>query len=215
MSALLELVRGAGLDWCLVARNHLPGGDRQHLCGIWIAPTADLLKLQPPRPDLCHRSRVDGASVTLHATELGEALRRLLKGDSWLLDAVFSQGNLVSGEVHEHLLERTRDGLHQGYVDHYQRRAGELEKAGGFQDAGALLLQADHLARTGHVSTDVHELARAARVRSWLDGEVTGADLGMLREQVKGSGATPVLPARHPRPAAFDEFLLFVRESRW
>ena len=215
MSAGLELVEGTGLDWCLVAGGHLPGRDREHLCGIWIAPTADLLKLQPPRPDLSHRGSVDGSPVTLHATELGEALRRLLQGDSWLLDAIFSQGNLVTSEVHEHLLERTRDGLHRGYVEHYLRRAETLERAGGNRGAAALLLQADHLASTGHVSTDATELARAAGFQAWLDGEVTGGELEGLREQVRGSGATRVLPARHPRPAAFDEFLLFVRESRW
>lgn len=215
MNALLELVRGSGLDWCLVAHNHLPGGDRDRLCGIWIAPTADLLKLQPPRPDLCHRGQVDSAPVTLHAIELGEALRRLVAGDSWLLDAIFSGANLVSSEVHEHLLERTRDGLHMGYVDHYLQRAAGLQRDGFLPAAAALLLQADHLAGTGHVSTDVPELARAARVEAWVDGAVGGDDLDKLRGQVKGSGATRVLPRQHPRPAAFDEFLLFVRESRW
>ncbi len=215
MSALLDLVEGAGLDWCLVARGHLPGLDRERLCGVWIAPTADLLKLQPPRSDLSHRGRIEGGAVTLRAIEIGEALRRLLAGDSWLLDAIFSGANLVSSEAHEHLIERTRDGLHGGYVEHYLRRAADLQRAGVARAAAALLLQADHLASTGHVSTDVAELARAAGLGQYLDGEITGELLEELRGQVKGSGATRVLPSRHPRPAAFDEFLLFVRESRW
>lgn len=215
MSTLIDLVEGAGLDWCLVARGHLPGLGRERLCGVWIAPTADLLKLEPTRPDLCHRGKVGGDAATLHAIEIGEALRRLLAGDSWLLDAIFSGANLVSSEIHEHLIERTRDGLHAGYVDHYLRRAADLERVGAARAAAALLLQADHLAGTGHVSTDAEELAQAAGLGSYLDGEISGDLLEELRGQVKGSGATRVLPARHPRPAAFDEFLLFVRESRW
>ena len=210
---LRTMLAGLGVEWCLVARNHLPlvRPDEVRLCGIWITPTAELLKLVPPDSSLVHHSTHEGTAIRLYATELGEALRRLLKGDSWLLDAVFSHRNLISSETHEHLVERVRDGLHLDYVDHYLTRAAELERRPGAftPDAAArLLLQAGHLARTGQVATATDELARYRDVS--LDDDL---DLDLLRTHTRG--AARVLPRNHPHPTAFDEFLLFVREARF
>ena len=208
---LRSQIDSLGLDWCVVAQQHLPRGHETRLCGIWIAPTADLLKMRPPDPAIVQKGRFEGTRMALFGTELGAALVRLLEGDSWLLDAIFSQNNLITSEVHEHLLERVRDGLHQGHVEHYltrAERAADLGNATARSRAAALLLQATHLARTGQVSTDYDELARAHHV-------TLEADLDTLQANLRDAGAAKLLPPRHPRPEAFDEFLLFVREARW
>jgi len=200
-----------GLEWCVVSQQHLPRQRENRLCGIWIAPTADLLKVHPPDVNQSQRGRLDGQQMALAATELGAALARLMDGDSWLLDAVFSHLNLISSEVHEHLVERVRDGLHHGYVDHYVIRAQRARQRGtptSCRRAAALLLQATHLARTGQVSTEAEELAHA-------HGVTLEADLDSLEDRLRDAGAAKLLPARHPRPEAFDEFLLYVRQARW
>ena len=209
--ALRSQISALGLDWCVVARQPLPRGRETRLCGVWLAPTADLLKMRPPAPDLVQRGRFDGTRMALFGTELGAALVRLLEGDSWLLDAIFSHCNLMTSEVHEHLLERVRDGLHKGHVDHYlthAERAADLRTPTAQRRAAALLLQAIHLARTGQVSTDFDELAR-------VHGVTLDTDLDALRANLRDAGAAELLPPHHPRPEAFDEFLLFVREARW
>jgi len=204
-------IASMGVDWCVVSRGHLPRDRETRLCGIWIAPTADLLKVRPVDAELVQRGRFEGTQMALFGVELGLALARLLQGDSALLDAIFSHRNLITSEVHEHLLERVRDGLHQGHVDDYLARAERASQRGtptARRRAAALLLQATHLARTGQVSTDCDELARAHDVT--LD-----ADLDALGAGLRDAGAAKLLPPQHPRPEAFDEFLLFVREARW
>ncbi len=218
--ALRQFVTATGVEWCCVARNHLPapGRDTLHLCGIWIAPTTEILRMRPPRPRGRHNGRVDGVRVVLHITEIGTALAELVDGDSWLLDGIFSHVNLVSSEAHEHLIERARDGLHQRYVTHYLERASarqQRDRPGDLTAAAAVLLQAGHLAQTGVVSTDIDELADAAGRPDLLRRTPTEDDLEGLRSRSRGGGTVRLLPTSHPRPEAFDDFLLFVREARW
>jgi hypothetical protein len=214
-----EFAAATGVTWCCVARNHLPGSsDAEHLCGIWIAPTPDMLRMRPPPTRGRHNGRVGDRRIVLHFTEIGAALCDLVDGDSWLLDAIFSHRNLLSSEIHEHLIERTRDGLHQRYVEHYAERARVLRQQARPHDlraAAAVLLQAGHLAQTGVVSTDADELAGAAGVPGILDSPATPEVLEELRSRSRGGGTTRLLPATHPRPEAFDDFLLFVREAHW
>jgi hypothetical protein len=227
--ALGVLTTDLQLDWCLVAPtgSHAQGtagpDSELELQGIWIAPTADLLRVVPPPLQMTRQGNRDGTDVTLYALELGEALRRLLDGDSYLIDAIYSHRNVVSSEVHEHLVERARDGFHRGHVEHYLRRARSLRQRntpGARRTAAATLLQAAFMVHTGVASSDPQELARQAGQQALLspDSDPDGpgdAVLDDLEARVRAGFAASPLPTTHPRPEAFDEFLLFVREARW
>jgi hypothetical protein len=212
------------VEWCAVAQigpraQGLADDDAEvMLLGIWIAPTPALLKVQPPESTWRREGSVMGIDVTLDAVEIGEAMRRLLTGDSRQLDALLSHRNVVTSELHEHLLERARDGLHRGHVDDYLRRANEtleLGTAAAHRAASALLLQADHLQRTGLVSTDAVELARATGRSHRLGDDLDRDEIDSWIQAVRGGAAAGLLPAEHPRPTALDELLLYVREARW
>ncbi len=206
-----------GVRWCLVARGDGVRGETVPLRGIFIADTADLLRLEPPGDAWRRDGYVDDQDVRLEATEMGGALRGLLSGDSRLLDAVFSHLNVVTSDMHAHVLERARDGLHRGFVEDYLRRAGEhggMDHAGHRRLAAALLLRAEHLMRTGVVATDSAELAELTG-----QGELLAAPtVERLKERtaaVRSLGVGSPLPRKHPRPEAFDDLLLFVREAFW
>lgn len=206
-----------GARWCLVARGDGVRGETVPLLGIWIANTADLLRLAPPQPRWRRDGYVEGEDVRLEALEIGEALRRLLAGDSAVLDAIFSHLNVVTSDLHAHVLERARDGLHRGFVEDYLKRAnehGSMDHAGHRRLAAALLLRAEHLMRTGVVATDSVELAQLTG-----QGEILAAPTAeRLKERaaaVRSLGVATPLPRKHPRPEAFDDLLLFVREGFW
>ena len=205
---------------CLV----LGAGDGQFLHAL-AARSELMIHCVEPDPDRLASARrsldaagLYGVRVVLHITEIGTALAELVDGDSWLLDGIFSHVNLVSSEAHEHLIERARDGLHQRYVTHYLERASarqQRDRPGDLTAAAAVLLQAGHLAQTGVVSTDIDELADAAGRPDLLRRTPTEDDLEGLRSRSRGGGTVRLLPTSHPRPEAFDDFLLFVREARW
>lgn len=203
--------------WCLVARGDGVRGETVPLQGIFIADTADLLKLDPPPPRWRRDGYVDGEDVRLEAAEIGEALRRLLAGDSLVLDAVFSHLNVVTSDMHAHVLERARDGLHRGFVEDYLKRAtehGGMDHAGHRRLAAALLLRAEHLMRTGVVATDSAELAQLTGQAKLLAAP-TAERLKERAATVRSLGVASPLPRKHPRPEAMDDLLLFVREGFW
>lgn len=206
------------LSWCVVAESVAPDSASMELFGVFVSDTADLLRLDPPSSILRRGGYADDRDVVLEAVELGEALRRLLAGDSVLLEAVFSHRNVISSAEHEHLVERARDGLHRGFVDDLVRRAGVRQEAGTDDDrraAAGLLLRAGHLTQTGVVVTDAAALAIERGVSEVLAGVPTDGQLKRARASVRGAAASSPLPRAHPRPAAFDEFLLYVREAHW
>ncbi len=222
--ALRSFAESLGVEWCVVAavgpaaQGLVPADGPVELGGIWVAPTADLLRVLPPEPRWRREGYVAERDTVLDALELGEAMRRLVRGDSEVLDALLSHRNVVSSELHEHLLERARDGLFRGHVEDYLRRArawrGRAEPWAAHA-AAALLLQADHLQRTGQVGTDAGELARATGRPELLRAPPAAAELDALEDAVRRGAALGVLPRQHPRPEALDELLLFAREARW
>ena len=206
-----------GVRWCLAAVGDGVRGETVPLWGIFMADTADLLRLEPPGDRWRRDGYVNDEDVRIEAVEIGAALRGLLAGDSRLLDAIFSHRNVVTSEMHAHVLERARDGLHRGFVDDYLRRAAEhsgRDHAGHRRLAAALVLRAEHLMRTGVVATDSAELAELTG-----QGELLAAPtVERLKERtaaVRSLGVGSPLPRKHPRPEAFDDLLLFVREAFW
>ncbi len=208
------------LEWCLAAPCGAHGlgtgggDDALDIIAIWVAPTADLLRVDPPATAWERQGYLQGVDVSIQGLEIGEALRRLRGGDSPLLEAVFSHQNLASSETHEHMVERVRDGLHRGHVDHTIQRVKALRRSGAHRTAAALLLLATHLANTGVVNTDARALADSMGRQELLDGEPADGALDALIADLR-RGATAGLLPRELHPQAFDEFLLFVREARW
>jgi len=203
--------------WCLVAVGDGVRGETVPLTGIFIADTADLLRLAPPEVRWRRDGYVDDQDVRLDALEFGAALTRLREGDSRVLDAIFSHRNVTTSEMHPHLLERARDGLHRGFVDDYVRRAKELastDHAGHRRLAAALLLRAEHLLRTGVVSTDAAELAALTGSEDLLAAPTVDR-LDARAAAIRAAGAASPLPRAFPRPEALDDLLLFVREAFW
>ncbi len=206
-----------GTRWCLVAQLDGVRGERVPLHGLWIADTADMLRIEPADPCWRRDGYLDGEDVRLEAVEIREALRRLINGDSRLLDAIFSHQNLLTSDTHAHVLERARDGLHRGFVDDYVRRAqdhGAMDHAGHRRLAAALLMRAEHLMRTGVVATDTTELATLTGQAELLTAP-TSERLDARRAAIRAAGVASPLPRKHPRPEALDELLLFVREAFW
>jgi hypothetical protein len=203
--------------WCLVAIGDGVRGETLPLSGIWIADTDDVLRIAPPATHFRRDGCVDDQDIRLDAVEIGEALRRLLEGDSRILDAIFSHRNVTTSELHPHLLERARDGLHRGFVDDYVRRARDMsgkDHAGHRRLAAALLLRAEHLMRTGVVATDSAELAALTGTEDLLAAP-TAERLEDRTATIRAAGAASPLPRKFPRPEALDELLLFVREAYW
>lgn len=218
------LSAGMPLEWCLAApcgafALGTAGADETlDITAIWIAPTAELLRIDPPATTWERQGHLHGVDVVLSGYELGDALRRLRDGESPLLEAVFSHHNLATSETHEHLVERVRDGLHRGYVDHVIQRVQAHRRnksVDARRTAAALLLLAIHLANTGVVNTDALALASSQGRQELLTGTPTDAELDALTSDLRRGAAAPLLPRALPHPQAFDEFLLFVREARW
>jgi hypothetical protein len=203
--------------WCLVAVGDGVRGETIPLTGIWIADTEEVLRIAPPPSHWRRDGYANDQDLRLDAVEIGEALRRLLEGDSRILDAIFSHRNVTTSEMHPHLLERARDGLHRGFVDDYVRRARDIsgkDHAGHRRLAAALLLRAEHLMRTGVVATDSAELAALTGTEDLLAAP-TAERLDARAAAIRAAGAASPLPRTFPRPEALDELLLFVREAYW
>jgi hypothetical protein len=210
------------------------------LKGIHIAPTREIVSLQPPADAFDHLGVFEGVEIDYTSHELGAALRLLLKGNGNILERILSPFQLLESEAVAELRVLTGRAVSQKFFHHYRGffgrarrdwRAAQPQTVKGLLYAYRSALTGIHLLRTGECVGDVTRLAPdygfdqvadlvACKVSGREHGalaEATGYDADLDRLDLllhEALGDSP-LPAGAPNADEVNEFLVRMRKERF
>lgn len=211
------------------------------LKGIHVAPTHEIVALQPPPDSVDFLGIFEGLEIDYTSHELAAALRLLLKGNGNILERMVSPFQLLESDEVTELQGLGRTAVSKKFFHHYRGffgrmcqdwRRAETQTVKGLLYAYRSALTGIHLLRTGECVGDVTRLAPlydfhripdlVARKRSGPEhGELAAtaaefdADLERLESLLEVAHRESTLPAEAPNAEALNQFLVRVRRHRF
>jgi hypothetical protein len=203
--------------------------------GLHVEPTESLVGLTQPPKAINWVGEYEGHSIDYSSEELGEGLRKLLKGDGSILERILSPRPMLKGDDLRRLQKVTRGVLSRRFFTYYRSFSrGVLRDYEGSEQrtvrhllgAYRLALTGVHLLGTGKVVVDLMTLAREygfsqiselTKVHQKDAGAVLDEGsqwinrLVRLHSLLDRSMEQSELPADPDDPAGLEEYLLDMR----
>lgn len=208
------------------------------LKGIHVAPTREMVSLQPPADAVDYLDRFEGVEVDYTSHELGTALRLLLRGNGNMLERILSPFQLLDSAAAAELRALAAGSVSRKFAHHYRGFFGRMRRdwtraeprtVKGLLYAYRSALTGIHLLRTGECVGDVTRLAPAygfdavpRLVERKAAGREHGAlseadgyepDLERLEQLLQEWSAGSPLPAEASNASEVDDFLVRARRD--
>jgi len=205
------------------------------LKGIHVEPTENLVGLVAPPKAYNWVGEFQEHRIDYSSEELGEALRKLLKGDGSILERILAPRQLAKGEDLRRLQKVARGVICRRFFSHYRAfskgvmrdyEKTERRTVRHLLAAYRTALTGVHLLRTGKVLLDLMELARLygfsqidelVRMHQKSAAAVVADDNHWINRLVKvtalleASMEEAELPIDPDNPSAVEEYLLDMR----
>jgi uncharacterized protein len=205
------------------------------LKGIHVEPTENLVGLTAPPKAYNWVGEYESCRVDYSSEELGEALKKLLKGDGAILERILAPRQLVKGEDLRRLQKATRGVICRRFFNHYRAfskgvmrdyEKSERRTVRHLLSAYRTALTGVHLLRTGKVVLDLMELARLygfsqldelVKMLQQSDAAVVSDDNHWINRLVKihalleAAMEESTLPVDPDNPGAVEDYLLDMR----